>query len=773
MVNYPVLHYKFYSNVLDCSANTNDGTATNVTYDSGYSGKAAYFNGTDSKVETSYFFDANDSYQTSSFSVFVRFKITETKTSGKWHSLVDAYAGTGDQRNFQMFVNDQNKLVVYHCDDTGYEFPNATSVDPLTSDALTLDTWYNALYVYDHSVSTSDGGLGVLYLDRSDNFVAYALIPGPNASTANTEIHLGTRADENADGFAKGYIDEFQWFTVALEGEEIDKLMNFFQEFDIWIKQRSFVGLSDIRFRASKNLIAGDFTALIADRDGALLNHITFEDDVMIFIKGTLKFKGKVEQIIPTKNNNMVRVIGKDYTTVLFERILANTTYTNLSRKDIIEQIIDDFLKQSFGPAYFTYGTDANSSIEDISTELITKEYGVTTVARALLGFMEELNAQIIIEPSVSMPLTIRFAQNSYNATGIVLDYDTRSNNTSGHTLRRYSVSKDSKQIRNVFTVYGPASSAIAVAVRDEDSIAQFGEKRSKPIVDTSATTVALARQRAEEEKTKWNTVIEKGEFEVKLNDGYAVGDTILVSIDAEGYNLVEVVLVEVEYYMRPQKIRLLGIALLGGSEDIISQVVKEMTTIDLRDADAASPISQIFTTELYVNVTFKFTITEYGAQGTTTAIGIWQIGSGQIGYDLTEGSETVRVNAQTAIMTNQMKINLNKLLAGVSVDDLRTNLTLLVGNGTAELNAQSSDLGGKTGSTTPSTIDTEGDYSAKWYFTITDNEISIGDYIREIGIARNGGGGSNPLLLGYNLPTAIQNTNSNFFEVELEMTIS
>ena len=76
-------------------------------------------------------------------------------------------------------------------------------------------------------------------------------------------------------------------------------------------------------------------------------------------------------------------------------------------------------------------------------------------------------------------------------------------------------------------------------------------------------------------------------------------------------------------------------------------------------------------------------------------------------------------------------------------------------------------------GYATPSTIDTEGDYSAKWYFTITDNEISIGDYIREIGIARNGGGSGSPLLLGYNLPTAIQNTNSNFFEVELEMTIS
>jgi len=224
---------------------------------------------------------------------------------------------------------------------------------------------------------------------------------------------------------------------------------------------------------------------------------------------------------------------------------------------------------------------------------------------------------------------------------------------------------------------------------------------------------------------------------------------------------------------MRPQEIVISGLALLGGSEDIISQVVKEMTTIDLRDADAASPVSQIFTTQLNINATFKFTITEYNAQGATTAIGIWQIGSGQIGYDLTEGSSTVKVNAQTAIMTNQMKINLNKLLAGVSVDDLRTNLTLLVGNGTVELNAQSSDLGGKTGYATPSTIDTEGDYSAKWYFTITDNEISIGDYIREIGIARNGGGGSNPLLLGYNLPTAIQNTNSNFFEVELEMTIS
>ena len=763
MPNYPTFHYKFHQTVLDCSENTYDGTATNLTYVDGFSGKAGYFNGTSTKVETSYSYDANVG---ASFSVFVRFKILETKATNKWHSLVDGYAGTGASRNFQMFVNDQNKLVVYHVNDSGYTW-DSQSVTAPTSAALTNDVWYNAVYSY----SSSDN-VGILHLDRGDNYVGYAIIPAPTGSTA-TEIHIGTRADENADGFANAHINEVAWYNVTLSDDEISRLMTSHEDFDIWIKQRTFPSLSNLKFRVSKNLIAGDFTTLIADRDGALLNYITFEDDVMIFVKGILKFKGKVEQIIPSKSNNIVEIRGKDYTTILFERILANTTYTNQTRKDIIEQIIDDFLKQSFGPVYFTYGTDANSSIEDISTETITKEYGVTTVARALLGFMEELDAQIIIEPSVSMPLTIRFAQNTYNASGIVLDYDTRSNNTTGHKLRRFSISRDSKQIRNVFTVYGPASSAIAVSVRDEDSIAQFGEKRSKPIVDTSATTVALARQRAEEEKTKWNTVIEKGTFSVKMNDSYNVGDTILVSIDAESYNLVEVLIVELEYKMRPQEIVISGLALLGGSEDIISQVVKEMTTIDLRDADAASPVSQIFTTELYVNATFKFTITEYNAQGATTAIGIWQIGSGQIGYDLTEGSSTVKVNAQTAVMTNQMKINLNKLLAGVSVDDLRTDLTLLVGNGTTELNAQSSDLGGKTGSTTPSTIDLEGDYSAKWYFTITDNEISIGDYIREIGIARNGGGGSNPLLIGYNLPTAIQNTNSNFFEVELEMTIS
>jgi len=773
MVNYPAFHYKFHQTVLDCSENTFDGTEANLTYVEGFSGKAGRFNGTSSKVETSYNFDANDSHKLSSFSVFVRFKLLSTKSANNWHSLVDAYAGTGDQRNFQMFVNDQNKLVVYHCSDTGYEFPSGTSVDPPTSSALSNDVWYNAMYVYDHSTETSNGGLGILYIDRSDNFVGYGLIPTPNASTASTEVHIGTRADENANGFANADINEVAWYNVALTSEEIDKIMSSYQEFDVWVKQRSFTEINNLRFRPSKNLVAGDFNVIFADREQALQGYSTYEDDVMIFVKGVLKFKGKIEQIIPSKSNNIVEIKGKDYTTVLFERILANTTYTNQTRKDIIEQIIDDFLKQSFGPAYFTYGTDANSSIEDISSETITKEYGVTTVARALLGFMEELDAQIIIEPSVSMPLTLRFAQNTYNASGIVLDYDTRSNNTAGHKLRRFSISRDSKQIRNVFTVYGPASSAIAVAVRDEDSIAQFGEKRSKPIVDTSATTVALARQRAEEEKTKWNTVIEKGTFTVKMNDSYNVGDTILVSIDAESYNLVEVLIVELEYRMRPQEIVISGLALLGGSEDIISQVVKEMTTIDLRDADAASPVSQIFTTQLNINATFKFTITEYNAQGATTAIGIWQIGSGQIGYDLTEGSSTVKVNAQTAVMTNQMKINLNKLLAGVSVDDLRTDLTLLVGNGTVELNAQSSDLGGKTGYATPSTIDTEGDYSAKWYFTITDNEISIGDYIREIGIARNGGGGSNPLLLGYNLPTAIQNTNSNFFEVELEMTIS
>ena len=107
-----------------------------------------------------------------------------------------------------MFVNDQNKLVVYHCSDTGYEFPSGTSVDPPTSSALSNDVWYNAIYVYDHSTETSNGGLGILYIDRSDNFVGYGLIPTPNASTASTEVHIGTRADENANGFANADIND-------------------------------------------------------------------------------------------------------------------------------------------------------------------------------------------------------------------------------------------------------------------------------------------------------------------------------------------------------------------------------------------------------------------------------------------------------------------------------------------------------------------------------------------------------------------------------------
>ena len=405
MPNYPTFHYKFHQTVLDCSENTYNGTAANLTYVDGFSGKAGYFNGTSTKVETSYSYDANVG---ASFSVFVRFKILETKATNKWHSLVDGYAGTGASRNFQMFVNDENKLVVYHVNDSGYTW-DSQSVTAPTSAALTNNVWYNAVYSY----SSSDN-VGILHLDRGDNYVGYALIPAPTSSTA-TEIHIGTRADENADGFANAHINEVAWYNATLSDDEISRLMSSHEEFDIWIKQRTFPSLSNLKFRPSRNLVAGDFTAEIADRDGTLLSYASYENDVMIFVNGVIKFKGKLDQIIPSKVNNIVTLKGKDYTTVLFERVIANVTYTNQTRKDIIEQIIDDYLKQSFGPVYFTYGTDSNSSIENFvqtntgssTYEQITIEYSVTTVARALLAIMEEVNAQIIIEPSVSMPLTL------------------------------------------------------------------------------------------------------------------------------------------------------------------------------------------------------------------------------------------------------------------------------------------------------------------------------------------------------------------------------
>lgn len=745
MVDFPIAHWKFHQNALDCSENTYNGTETNITYVDGYSGKAAQFDGSTSKIVTTLTFDANDD---TSFSVSCRFRISASAKN--WHSLVDAYGGTGNLRNFQMWINSSDELVIYHCSDTGYS---------IKTSALSTGITYSVIYVFNSAT-----GVGTLYLNDHLTAVDSDTIPSPNASTPSTAIHIGNRADDDASSHMNGEIDEVRWYEVAIDQYERKRIMTFYQDFDVWINNRSFPKITKLKFRPSKNLKAGTFDIQFNDMSKELQNNVTYENDIMIFVLGVLKFKGKIEQIIPSKNNNVIQLKGKDYTSILFERYAIDVSYSGQTRKYIMEDIIDTFLNSTFGPIYFTH------DIDNINTATVDRTIEVETVAKILLGYVEELDAQIIIEPSLTMPLTIKFKPNNYNPTGIILDYDSPSNTTTGHKLRRHKFKKDSKQIRNIFTVYGPSSSSIAVSIRDEESINLYGEKRAKPIVDTLAKTVSQARARAEEEKTKWNTVIQTGELLCKLNTGVNIGDTILVTIDDENFNLTEFLVIEIEYMKKPKQIKIFGLALLGGSEDVISQVVKEMTTIDLRDANASSPISQIFPATLPINCAWNVTIVEETVSSEAMIVGSWTIGTSKIGNNLPAGSNTI-YDQVSAIFNNEGKTRIRDVLTGIESAMNSGNSYLAVGTGSEILSVQSTGLSDEQGRVLVDTLSTPDTVTAQWVFTITNSEISDGDSMSELALFDAVLGGT--MLMCFDIPTPVLKSNGNNFTVTIGMVVS
>lgn len=158
------------------------------------------FNGINNYLATNKTITAN---VTVPFSAAIWFNLnTVTKN---WHSLIDAYGGSGSSRNFQLWMNSDSKIYVYHND----EQASITST-------FSANVWYNVAYSYNGT------GTGTVYVNGS----SVGTIAVPTGSPSSRQIFVGARTDLNSSSFASGIIGQVSMWDLALSSSEVSQYYN-------------------------------------------------------------------------------------------------------------------------------------------------------------------------------------------------------------------------------------------------------------------------------------------------------------------------------------------------------------------------------------------------------------------------------------------------------------------------------------------------------------------------------------------------------------------
>jgi len=195
--------YNFHSDATDLTGNYT-GTESNITYASGNYGQAAVFNGSSSKITTSY--TANDS----AFTISGWIKHTSATFVGKYPYLAGkGYYSNSSSNNYWQLVNYSSEFPEFRIRNGG------ASVAAISGVAMNLNQWH-------HLVGTVDSsGNMKIYLDG----VLTGSATGAPSRTMTQGINYGVYLD-GTTYFHDGQIDQIRYYSTALDSDQVSQLYN-------------------------------------------------------------------------------------------------------------------------------------------------------------------------------------------------------------------------------------------------------------------------------------------------------------------------------------------------------------------------------------------------------------------------------------------------------------------------------------------------------------------------------------------------------------------
>ena len=196
-----------------------DGTASNVTYTTGKFGKAAVFNGSNSKIDLPNNILPNNSTASSSCSFW--FKSSSGNSAGDSETIIDAWSYSTSEPGWGLFMepayggfpDGQLYLANYYLGGTSGGSGNVTFRD---------GNWHFGVVVLDFS-----GGTIKVYIDGNSTPVISQTVSSSNVDVFTTNAAIGYQnAHPSYPRYFNGAIDQVRIFDKALNSGEINSLYN-------------------------------------------------------------------------------------------------------------------------------------------------------------------------------------------------------------------------------------------------------------------------------------------------------------------------------------------------------------------------------------------------------------------------------------------------------------------------------------------------------------------------------------------------------------------
>lgn len=197
-----VAHYEFENNANDTTWNINHAAVYDITYEEGYNGQSAVFNGSSGFVQLP---TVLGNLTDMTIATWVYW------SSGSGHHLIDFSNGQDDEYMYLSVNSDNYKLRF------GILGPNDSEEQYLQASAISRKTWTHV------ALTISSTGI-CLYVDG--NLVASTKEISTRLADFQPLLNYIGRSHSTDDTYFKGNVDDFRIYNIALTADEIATLAN-------------------------------------------------------------------------------------------------------------------------------------------------------------------------------------------------------------------------------------------------------------------------------------------------------------------------------------------------------------------------------------------------------------------------------------------------------------------------------------------------------------------------------------------------------------------
>jgi len=324
---------------------------------------------------------------------------------------------------------------------------------------------------------------------------------------------------------------------------------------------------SDLKINSSVTQYTKSYAVKLYDPSQNLTGKFQYGDDIKIKFNGTLKFRGRVENV--TETQFYVNLSGRDYTARFLDRRVYKS-YNNREISDIITNSSDGLVP--------TYTPDITTSNVQTTNTYITREWkGVS-----LLKVMHELAEIAKYDFHVDEYKDLNFFPRETLDSGLTLSSTTN--------ILTYDAPKLGKDVVTRLTFYG--KEGICVQVEDLQAQQTWGI-REDTVVDPTVDNEDLAYERAMAILRRKANPIQRVTCVTLIDDvgNLAPGQLVKIKIPERNIDSQFVVL-EMEFNVPPGTCRIKTAEYSVELQDILADLTKKVVDIDLRDADLqATPV--------------------------------------------------------------------------------------------------------------------------------------------------------------------------------------